>query len=166
MDKLKKLVGIEKPPEEKTWSENLEDEFNENCSLSRTTRLYLFIGCFVIGWILNVFAVLALPDIGTNPEKFATLYTLGNVIALCSTCFMWGPFSQIKKMFKETRRIATSVYLIMIIVTFVVAFEYPEAWAIILCLIVQFLAMLWYCLSYIPYGRQMLKSMFGSCMSS
>ena len=165
MDKLKKLVGVEKPPEEKTWTENLEDEFNENCSLSRTTRLYLFGICFVLGWVLSTMAVFALPDIGTNPEKFATLYTIGNVVALCSTCFMWGPFSQVKKMFKEERRIATIIYLTMIIVTLVVAFEYTEAWAVILCLIIQFLAMGWYCLSYIPYGRKMVKNMFSGCFS-
>jgi hypothetical protein len=38
-----------------------------------------------------------------NPEPFATMYTIGNIIGMCSTCFLYGPWSQAKKMFAPTR---------------------------------------------------------------
>ncbi len=45
-----------------------------------------------------------------NPTPFAVMYTLGNVISICSTCFLYGPWSQAKKMFASTR------YLLLYIV--------------------------------------------------
>jgi hypothetical protein len=38
-----------------------------------------------------------------NPVPFAITYTIGNVIGICSTCFLYGPWSQFKKMFAPTR---------------------------------------------------------------
>lgn len=31
------------------------------------------------------------------------MYSLGNIISLCSTCFLYGPWTQAKKMFAPTR---------------------------------------------------------------
>jgi len=69
-------------------------------------------------------------------------------------------------MFAETRRVATSVYLLLIIVTISVAFGYTgdgKVALIVLCVVGQFLALCWYTLSYIPFARQAVLSCLGSC---
>merc|ERR1740123_1258645 len=103
-------------------------------------------------------ACFALPQIKTNPAKFAVLYTFGNVIAIASTCFLWGPCAQLKSMFKSHRLIATSIYLCSMIATLYCAFTHQKTILVIFCIIVQFAALLWYCLSFIPYARQMVTS--------
>ncbi|KAG8506020.1 Vesicle transport protein SFT2A [Galemys pyrenaicus] len=45
-------------------------------------------------------------------KPFAVLYTLGNLAALASTCFLMGPVKQLKKMFEPTRLLATVVMLV------------------------------------------------------
>ena len=56
-----------------------------------------------------------------KPVTFAILYTIGNIISLCSTAFLVGPVKQIKNMFAEKRLIATIVFLVSMIITLVVA---------------------------------------------
>jgi hypothetical protein len=130
MDRFKEFTGLGEK-KEKSLGEQMEESCCKSCGLTRTQRVYGFGICFTLGWIVSFASCLALPDIVEKPENFALLYTLGNVITLCSTLFLYGPWSQIKKMFDKTR------------------------------VIVQFLAMLWYCLSYVPYGRTIVLKCMG-----
>jgi hypothetical protein len=57
-------------------------------------------------------------------------------------------------MFDPTRLIATCVYLGSILLTLVAALVFKVAALVILCGIVQYLAMIWYALSYVPFARQ------------
>ena len=161
-----------------------------------------FVSCFGIGMLLSFLSTVQLWS--ANYTGFASLYTIGNIIALLSMGFLMGalfaplccccqraslhhpcalsshsppaptppphptpgPKSQCKSMFAETRRIATAVYLILIIVTMSVAFGYKgdgKVALIILCVISHFLALCWYTLSYIPFARQAVTSCLGSC---
>ena len=134
---------------------------DEGCipSLTWTQRWYGFCTCFVIGSIISLLSSISLAK-GDIPS-FAFLYTLGNVISLCSTGVVWGPKNQCKKMFHKTRAIATSMYLLCIIATVVfstidLGIKTPIKVGICIFLIVlQFFALCWYCLSYIPYARQL-----------
>ena len=127
-------------------------------SLTWTQRWYGFCGCFVIGSIISLLSSFSLAK-GDIPS-FALLYTIGNVISLCSTGVVWGPKRQCQKMFQETRAIATSMYLICMITTVIVAtadlgLKTPvKVGVCILLIVLQFIALCWYCLSYIPYARQ------------
>jgi len=114
--------------------------------------------CFATGWVIAFAGCFALPSIGTHPERFALLYTLGNIIALASTMFLWGPCSQLKKMFAPERLVATVVYLGSMALTLFLAFYVQKVLPVILSLILQCLAMVWYAASYIPFGQQMIKS--------
>ncbi|KAM6368393.1 vesicle transport protein SFT2A isoform 7-T10 [Alca torda] len=44
-------------------------------------------------------------------KLFAVFYTLGNIAALASTCFLMGPLKQLKAMFEPKRLVATVVML-------------------------------------------------------
>jgi hypothetical protein len=73
------------------------------------------------------------------------MYTLGNIISICATCFLYGPWSQLKKMFALTRVVTTSVYVSMIGLTLFLAF-YPNdiplrvMW-LVFAIVIQFLAL-------------------------
>uniref|UniRef100_A0A673VPY5 Vesicle transport protein n=1 Tax=Salmo trutta TaxID=8032 RepID=A0A673VPY5_SALTR len=75
-------------------------------TLNYSTRLKWFVICFVSGILCSILgtALLFLPN-GT--KLFAVFYTLGNLAALSSTCFLMGPVKQLKRMFEPTRLIAT-----------------------------------------------------------
>jgi hypothetical protein len=65
-------------------------------------------------------------------------------------------------MFKKTRIIATLMYLGSMVGTLVVAFtmkDVPAQGALVLvCVAAQYVAIVWYTLSYIPFARQWAKS--------
>ena len=69
-------------------------------------------------------------------------------------------------MFHEKRRIATAVYLLTLILTISIAFGYEGAGKtplVLLSVLVQFLALVWYTLSYIPFARDMVLSCLKGC---
>jgi hypothetical protein len=161
MQSFKNFVGLDSP-EEKTFGQ----EFDEHISLSRKTRLILFAVTFIAGWLVSLLALLALPQIISHPEKFAILYTVGNIISLSSTMFLWGPCKQLKDMFKPIRAGATIVYLISMGTTLFFAFKLQILPLVLVSMLVQFCAMIWYSASYIPYGRAMIQKCVGSVCSS
>ena len=63
-------------------------------------------------------------------------------------------------MFDNTRIAATIIYIIAIIVTLVVAFTTHNGLLTLICALIQWLALLWYSLSYIPFARDMVKGAF------
>jgi len=126
-----------------------------------------FIGCFAAGWILSACSLFTIPGLALGkPAPFAILYTLGNILALSSTFFLWGPKSQLKSMFKPIRAGATVIYLVTLILTFVLAFTTKSGILVMLSLAVQFCAMVWYAASYIPYGRTLIKKTIGGFIKS
>ncbi|KAF7295307.1 Protein transport protein SFT2 [Mycena indigotica] len=127
--------------------------------LSRTTRLYGFVGCLALGFLLSILGsiVLFLGQI----TLFAFLYGLGTVISLAGTGFLIGFFTQLKLMFKPVRVVATIVMLASIGMVFVGAFVLGNEILCIILVIIQFLAYTWYSLSYVPYARTAVKRMVG-----
>jgi len=162
INKIGVAIGVvDEPP--KSAVEQFTDEFDKACSLDRTTRLYVFGTCFVLGWILSLMSLVQLPHVATgHPAGFAILYTFGNIISLVGTAFLWGPCAQLKSMFAPVRAVATVVYLLSIVLTLVVVFRVGNVGLVFLCMLFQFAAMVWYVLSYIPYGRTMLKGCVGN----
>jgi hypothetical protein len=66
-------------------------------------------------------------------------------------------------MFKGTRFVATLVYLGAMVMTLVSACYFQSFGMTLVFLGVQWCALVWYCLSYIPYGRQMVGGCLKSC---
>ena len=134
-------------------------------SLSWNQRWYGFCGCFVLGGLMSLLSSFAL--VKGDITNFAVFYSLGNIIAISSTGFVWGPKKQCKKMFHKSRAIATVIYLVCIVATLIVAcadlgMENGAKIAVcIVLIIIQFIALCWYCLSYIPYARTMVKNCLG-----
>ncbi|KIK45828.1 hypothetical protein CY34DRAFT_801133 [Suillus luteus UH-Slu-Lm8-n1] len=127
--------------------------------LTRTQRLYGFIGCLIIGFALSLLGsiLLFLGQLGS----FAVLYTIGILVSLVGTGFVIGFASQFKLMFKPVRIIATVVFLGSVGLVFVGAFVLKNEVLCIIFVIIEYLAYTWYNLSYIPYARSAVLKLVG-----
>ncbi|XP_041644798.1 vesicle transport protein SFT2A [Cheilinus undulatus] len=160
MDKLRRVLSGQEDNEELGLTAQVLDA----SSLSYSTRVKWFCICFAAGILCSILgtALLFLPG---GYKLFAVFYTLGNLSALASTCFLMGPLKQLKRMFEPTRLIATIVMLLCLILTLCAAlWWHKNGLAIIFC-ILQFLAMTWYSISYIPFARDAVMKCFTTCLS-
>ncbi|KAJ1344454.1 hypothetical protein BSLG_001014 [Batrachochytrium salamandrivorans] len=96
---------------------------------------------------------------------FALFFTFGNVVSLIGTGFLIGFVSQFKKMFDASRWVATCIFLASLALTLVFAFVVKIAFLTLILCVFQYLALLWYSISYIPFARDVVKSFFTSCFS-
>ncbi|KAJ2501306.1 hypothetical protein GGH96_002005 [Coemansia sp. RSA 1972] len=129
--------------------------------LSRTERLMAFGACFVLGLVLSIIGTILI--FSGHMAAFAVCYSLGNVISLFGMGFLVGFKKQFKMATAPVRLTAFIVYIVLLILTFVMAFALDIA---VLCLIFaigQYCALAWYSASYIPYGRKLIKSTCGAC---
>uniref|UniRef100_A0A0G4I8A4 Vesicle transport protein n=1 Tax=Chromera velia CCMP2878 TaxID=1169474 RepID=A0A0G4I8A4_9ALVE len=97
-----------------------------------------------------------------EPVDFAVKYTVGNVLSICATAFLVGPARQLRNMTASTRLAASCIYIGSLLLTVVLCFVFPIAPLIIISIIVQWGALSWYCLSYIPYARRAARGLFNS----
>uniref|UniRef100_A0A914C2X8 Vesicle transport protein n=1 Tax=Acrobeloides nanus TaxID=290746 RepID=A0A914C2X8_9BILA len=95
---------------------------------------------------------------------FSVMVSLGSIISMLGTCFLMGPWKQLKKMFEPTRLIATIVYISMIVFTLIAGLVLKNGVLALIFIICQYIAMAWYSLSYIPYARDMVAGCFGKCI--
>ncbi|XP_011790351.1 PREDICTED: vesicle transport protein SFT2A isoform X2 [Colobus angolensis palliatus] len=106
MEKLRRVLSGQDDEEQGLTAQVLDAS-----SLSFNTRLKWFAICFVCGIFFSILGtgLLWLPG---GIKLFAVFYTLGNLAALASTCFLMGPVKQLKKMFETTRLLATIIMLV------------------------------------------------------
>ncbi|CAM9196879.1 unnamed protein product [Discosporangium mesarthrocarpum] len=164
----RRLLGQE--PEEKTAMQEMEEAVCLLCpTMTWKQRIIGFAFCLTIGFILTFGSVFRILQLLTgNPIPFVVFYSLGNAVSICSSFFLSGPWSQVKKMFAPTRVAATVVYLSTLGLTLTVASlpVVPLRGVFLLVLVVvQFIAMVWYSLSYIPYARQWFATCWGQLAS-
>ncbi|KZO99328.1 SFT2-domain-containing protein [Calocera viscosa TUFC12733] len=131
----------------------------EFLQLTRIQRFYCFGACMAIGFVLSLLGSILL--ILGQTWTFALLYTVGIVVTLVGTGFLIGFFRQLKMMFAMVRIVATIIFLASIVLVFIAAFVIGSQVMAIILVIVEYLAYTWYCLSYIPYARQLVKNAIG-----
>ena len=68
-------------------------------------------------------------------------------------------------MFSKERWIASTMMLLFLVLTLVSAFVFHKKALTIMLVVLQFLAMTWYCLSYIPFARDAVIKFFDKCIS-
>jgi Got1/Sft2-like family len=82
---------------------------------------------------------------------------------LAGSFFFSGPRAQVRRMFHDKRRTATLLYLGSLFVTLIVAFVAPrrlplKSLLLLLLMGAQYLAVAWYCLSYVPFAHDAVSS--------
>ncbi|NP_001165252.1 SFT2 domain containing 1 L homeolog [Xenopus laevis] len=160
MDKLRRVLSGHEDEEQ-----GLTTQVLDSSSLSFGTRVKWFAICFVCGIACSILGTALLFIPGSGKKLFAVFYTLGNIAALASTCFLMGPVKQLKKMFAPTRLIATIVMLLCLIGTLCAVFWWHKNGLAIIFCILQFLAMTWYSLSFIPFARDAIIKCFTGCLN-
>ncbi|KAJ0395485.1 hypothetical protein P43SY_002021 [Pythium insidiosum] len=164
LDKLKQQKQKLLDPEV-SREPSFKDEVNSICpSLSYQERVIGFLTCFLLGFLLSFGSTFRLAKlVHGNPGPFAIAYTIGNLLSLGSSMFFVGPCKQVETMFRKKRRGSAIIYLSFIVVTLVLCFarDIPHRFGLVMISVIcQFAALVWYTLSYIPYGRQMVTSCF------
>jgi len=157
VQKIKATLTGQKPDDD-----SLITEISDATRLSWSTRIKGFIVCFCLGVF---FSILGMIMLWKKITLFAIFYSLGNVTALASTCFLMGPMKQLRNMFKEKRLIATIVMLVCLVLTLCAALWWKSNGLALVFCILQYLAMTWYCLSYIPFARDAVKKCVTSCLA-
>ncbi|CAF4459488.1 unnamed protein product [Rotaria socialis] len=158
---MNKVTRFFNPDEEQPKEQNAI--MSEISGLSWDTRLKGFGICLLIALMLGIGAVV-IYFLGGNLSGFAILYSCAVIFGLISTLFLMGPLNQLKKMFDSTRWIATVVFLASVVMTLVSALVIKIGVLVLIFVIVQFLALAWYTISYIPFARDAIKSCCGGIM--
>ncbi|RDX71904.1 Vesicle transport protein SFT2B [Mucuna pruriens] len=169
-EKVKMMVGMEVEDEEQqaaaldndSSSIAFMDEFNRNCTLSTTQRLYGFAICLAAGLTCTLLSMLVF----FKPIKFAIAFTLGNLLSLGSTAFLIGPKRQFTMMLDPVRIYATAIYIASMIIALFCALYVHNKLLTLLAIILEFGALVWYSLSYIPFARSMVSKIMVSCFDT
>ena len=138
---------------------NNEDE-NDSIfpSLSLKERLIGFGICFGLGLLFQFMSMGSILGVLLGrPNKFAFLYTCGNIISIFGTFFLVGPKRQLKNMANPYRRKASIVFVSSIILTLVSLYVLHSRILTIIFVLVQFGSYIYYIMSYIPYGQDCLN---------
>ncbi|XP_058779321.1 uncharacterized protein LOC131653250 [Vicia villosa] len=168
-EKVKMMVGMEVEDEEQQASalDNessfaFMDDFNRNCTLTTKQRLYGFAICFATGVTCTLLSMLVF----LKPIKFGITFTLGNLLSLGSTAFLIGPKRQVSMMLDPVRIYATAIYIASMIIALFCALYVHNKLLTLLAIILEFGALVWYSLSYIPFARSMVSKIMVSCFDT
>ncbi|KAK9134130.1 hypothetical protein Syun_013460 [Stephania yunnanensis] len=168
LERVKIMVGMEVDEDEEvadvssssSWS--FADDFNRHCTLSTKQRIYGFAICFVAGLACTLLSLLVF----FNPVKFGITFTFGNLLSLGSTAFLIGPKRQLTMMLDPARIYATAMYLASIIIALFCALYVHNKLLTLLAIILEFGALVWYSLSYIPFARAMVSKIMAACFDT
>ncbi|XP_030462799.1 uncharacterized protein LOC115682650 [Syzygium oleosum] len=167
-EKVKMLVGMEVDEEEaaapsaSAAGDSFMDEFNRQCTLTTKQRFYGFAICLAAGLTCTLLSMLVF----FHPMKFGITFTFGNLLALGSTAFLIGPKRQVNMMLDPVRIYATAIYLASIIVALFCALYVRNKLLTLLAIILEFGALIWYSLSYVPFARSMVSKVMLSCFDT
>ncbi|XP_051148289.1 uncharacterized protein LOC127263349 isoform X2 [Andrographis paniculata] len=143
-EKMKMLVGMEVGDEEEQPEPSFLDDFNRNCTLSTKQSMLVFF----------------------HPIKFGITFSFGNVLALGSTAFLIGPKRQLTMMLDPVRIYATAIYMASIIIALFCAEYVQNKLLTLLAIVLEFGALVWYSLSYIPFARSMVSKIVAGCFDT
>ncbi|KNA13264.1 hypothetical protein SOVF_118380, partial [Spinacia oleracea] len=125
-------------------------------------RIEGFAICFVAGLTCTFLSMLVF----FNPIKFGIAFTLGNLLAIGSTAFLIGPKRQVAMMLDPVRIYATALYLASMIIALFCALYVHNKLLTLLAISLEFGALTWYSLSYIPFARSMVSRVLVSCFDT
>ncbi|CAA7396566.1 unnamed protein product [Spirodela intermedia] len=164
LERAKMVVGMEVDEEgaDDGADSSFLDDFNRQCTLSTKQRLYGFATCLFVGLACTFLSMFVF----FNPIKFGITFTFGNLCALGSTAFLIGPKRQLVMMLDPVRIYATAIYLASLIMALFCAFYVHNKALTLLAVILEFCALVWYSLSYIPFARSMVTKAMVACFDT
>ncbi|KAJ6707658.1 hypothetical protein OIU85_027972 [Salix viminalis] len=177
-EKVKMLVRMEVEDEEQgaatveSSSFTFMDDFNRDCTLSTKQRFYGFAICFSAGLACVLLSMLVF----FNPSQVWNYFHIWQFAFTweilswsrfyCSTAFLIGPKRQVSMMLDPVRIYATALYLASIIIALFCALYVHNKLLTLLAIILEFGALIWYSLSYIPFARAMVSKTMLACFDT
>lgn len=138
---------------------------DDGCScfpdMSWRERILGCVTCMVAGYLLSLGSFWRIRDLIVNhdPVPFVLNSTIGNIISLAGSFFLSGPTTQLRAMWAEKRRTATLLYVGSLGLTLVLTFTPlpgPKGVVLLFLVLCQYVAITWYCLSYIPFAHDIV----------
>eukprot|EP01112_Ceratiomyxa_fruticulosa_P022130 TRINITY_DN8020_c0_g1_i1.p1 TRINITY_DN8020_c0_g1~~TRINITY_DN8020_c0_g1_i1.p1 ORF type:complete len:164 (-),score=23.74 TRINITY_DN8020_c0_g1_i1:138-629(-) len=154
MNSLTQLVnskfGTQPPAEPPSFL----DEISSSTQLGFKKRLTLAVTLMVLGlFFCGISTTLLL-----SPKKFAKLYTIGSLFIVGGVITLSGLKKVISNITSSSDRLtATLVYLGSMVGTLYAALSLKNSILTLLMVLIQFASALWYTLSYVPFGHQLIK---------
>ncbi|CCC70368.1 hypothetical protein NCAS_0E02980 [Naumovozyma castellii] len=131
-------------------------------SLSRTERLILFV-CFLLGAAACfTLCIFLFPVLAIKPRKFGLLWSMGSLLFVLAFGVFMGPFAYLKHLTSKERLPFTVFFFTTCFLTIYFAAFMKSTILTIPCAVLQLIAVLYYAISYFPFGGtglRMLSSM-------
>ena len=126
--------------------------------LTMRQRIAGYVAASGLGFLVAICGSLTLADGYTdeNVLKFAMLYICGNMIALAASAFFKGPKKLHKAATHKTRRVGCAVWLGLMVSIFGLALLRCPVGIIVILLVLETGAGVWFSASFIPWGRKMI----------
>ncbi|AQK53110.1 Got1/Sft2-like vescicle transport protein family [Zea mays] len=172
LERAKMLVGMEvdeesalPPPEEQSFF----DDINRHCTLNTTQAKALWfrdmLGCRTDVHILVNACLLQSSEIwgSIHPWQFDGPWK-NHLFG--STAFLIGPKRQFDMMLDSVRIYATAIYIASIIIALFCAIYVRSKLLTLVAIILEFGALIWYSLSYIPFARSIVSKVMTSCFDT
>ncbi|KAI6241469.1 Vesicle transport protein [Aphelenchoides fujianensis] len=144
-------------PETQSTQGIIQEEAPDLGGLSYETRIYCFCGCLILSLLTSVLGS-PFMFVGKYAE-FAVLTSLGSIISIGGTFFLSGPHEAAAR----DRLAATLLYLLMIAFTLIAGLRLRNPILAIVCVVGQYVCMIWYSLTFIPYANHLISKCLGRC---
>lgn len=142
------------PMTQKDLTENPEPEW---FSLSRTERLTLFV-CFILGSIACfTICVFLFPVLAVQPRKFGLLWSMGSLLFVLAFGLLQGPVAYARHLTSRERLPFTLFFFGSCFLTIYFAAFAKSTLLTIPCAIVELVAVIYYGVSYFPFGGAGLR---------
>lgn len=137
--------GVSAPQQEPSWFK-----------LSRFEKIVGFGCCLAASMFCFIFSFFMFPVLALNPRKFALLWTMGSFLFVMSFGILQGPYAYIRHLTSRDRIIFSGIFFGSIVLTMYCALILRSTILTLLASIVEVVAILYYVISYFPFGATTL----------
>lgn len=123
-------------------------------TLGRVDRLIGFGACLAALVLCFVLCVFMFPVLALRPTKFALLWTMGSLLFIVLFGVLSGPVTYTKHLLSALRIPFTAVYFGLVLMTVWSALVIRLTVLVIICSGVELVAVIYYVVSYFPFGAQ------------
>lgn len=140
-----------------TYRQDTEVQEPSWFQLSRWERLTLF-GCFLLGSVVCfVICGFLFPILAVKPRKFGLLWSMGSLLFILAFGVLQGPVAYLKHLTGKDRLPFTIFFFLSCGGTIYFAAIVKSTILTILFAVLEVVALLYYAVSYFPFGRQGLS---------
>lgn len=132
--------------------------------MSYKQRIIGFLVCSVLGFLISWIMTFIFVFSAFNVTVYAVIFSFCQILNIAGSCFLSTPSGHLKAMKKKHRIIPSIAYIVMIILTIVLAVATGIKALVLLCVILLTICYYWYTISFIPYGTKILKKLCGTCL--